>query len=314
MSDSPASDPPNARLPPDAAAVHRRGGGRVAPLAPPIVARREVRRARKRPRHVQHAAHGRWPPRGTARCADTWRTTSSPSRECRTGASTGGENRWLPAKPPKPWDGELPASPTGRTVRSACTTGRASRPFLAVDDGWQSEDMYRVNIWTSSLTGKRPVMFYIHGGGFHVRLGLRAGLAGRRTDGAAPRRRLGDRQPSPQHPRLPRPLRVRRHADSVNVGMTDLVAALRWVRDNIANFGGNPDSMIIYGQSGGGIEGDETLLGMPSAEGLVHGAHRAQSGGGGKCSRRRAVPGRPRSSPSSASRTWPRCRSWSGPG
>ena len=44
----------------------------------------------------------------------------------------------------------------------------------------------------------------------HVRLGLRAGLAGRRADGAAPRRRLGDRQPSPQHPRLPRPLRVRR--------------------------------------------------------------------------------------------------------
>ena len=69
------------------------------------------------------------------------------------------------------------------------------------------------------------------------------------------------------------------YADSVNVGMTDLVAALRWVRDNIANFGGDPDSVMIYGQSGGGSK-VTTLLGMPSAEGLIHRAS-AQSGGGG---------------------------------
>jgi para-nitrobenzyl esterase len=69
------------------------------------------------------------------------------------------------------------------------------------------------------------------------------------------------------------------YADSVNVGMTDLVAALRWVRDNIANFGGDPNSVMIYGQSGGGSK-VTTLLGMPSAEGLIHRAS-AQSGGGG---------------------------------
>ena len=52
-------------------------------------------------------------------------------------------------------------------ARSACTTGRASRhSCLQWNDGWQSEDMLKVNIWTPSLTGKRPVMFYIHGGGF----------------------------------------------------------------------------------------------------------------------------------------------------
>jgi para-nitrobenzyl esterase len=69
------------------------------------------------------------------------------------------------------------------------------------------------------------------------------------------------------------------YAESANVGMTDLVAALRWVRDNIANFGGDPDRVMIYGQSGGGSK-VTTLLGMPSAQGLVHRAS-AQSGGGG---------------------------------
>src|SRR5262249_59743852 len=68
------------------------------------------------------------------------------------------------------------------------------------------------------------------------------------------------------------------YADSVNVGMTDLVAALRWVRENISNFGGDPSSVMIYGQSGGGSK-VTCLMGMPSAEGLFHRAS-AQSGGG----------------------------------
>ena len=58
------------------------------------------------------------------------------------------------------------------------------------------------------------------------------------------------------------------YADSVNVGMTDLVASLRWVRDNIANFGGDPDRVMIYGQSGGGSK-VTCLMGMPSAAGLI---------------------------------------------
>jgi para-nitrobenzyl esterase len=69
------------------------------------------------------------------------------------------------------------------------------------------------------------------------------------------------------------------YEDSVNVGMTDLVAALRWVHDNIENFGGDPDRVMIYGQSGGGSK-VTTLMGMPSAVGLIHRAS-AQSGGGG---------------------------------
>jgi para-nitrobenzyl esterase len=69
------------------------------------------------------------------------------------------------------------------------------------------------------------------------------------------------------------------YEDSSNVGMTDLVAALRWVHENIANFGGDPDRVMIYGQSGGGSK-VTTLMGMPSASGLFHRAA-AMSGGGG---------------------------------
>jgi para-nitrobenzyl esterase len=69
------------------------------------------------------------------------------------------------------------------------------------------------------------------------------------------------------------------YADSANVGMTDLVASLRWIRDNIANFGGDPGTVMIYGQSGGGSK-VTCLMGMPSASGLFHRAV-VQSGGGG---------------------------------
>jgi para-nitrobenzyl esterase len=69
------------------------------------------------------------------------------------------------------------------------------------------------------------------------------------------------------------------YEDSVNVGMTDLVDSLRWVRENISNFGGDPDRVMIYGQSGGGSK-VTTLMGMPSAAGLFHRAS-VQSGGGG---------------------------------
>lgn len=69
------------------------------------------------------------------------------------------------------------------------------------------------------------------------------------------------------------------YAESVNVSMTDCVAALRWVQENSANFGGDPGKIMIYGQSGGGSK-VTTLLGMPSAKGMIQRAA-VQSGGGG---------------------------------
>lgn len=198
------------------------------------------------------------------------------------GANTGGENRWLPAKPPAPWDGEYPALTYGPNCPQNLHDWSSEQTFLQQwTDGWQSEDMLKVNIWTSSLTGKRPVMFYIHGGGFSF--GSAYELASQ--DGAQMARHHDVVSVTVNH-RLNilgffdvSSIGGPAYADSANVGMTDLVAALRWVRDNIANFGGDPNCIMIYGQSGGGSK-VTTLLGMPSAEGLIHRAS-AQSGGGG---------------------------------
>src|SRR3954454_21020011 len=83
------------------------------------------------------------------------------------GANTGGENRGLPAKPPTPWDGELPTLIYGANCPQRLHTWTQEQSFLYQwTDGWQSEDMLKVNLWTPSLSGKRPVMLYMHGGGF----------------------------------------------------------------------------------------------------------------------------------------------------
>ena len=198
------------------------------------------------------------------------------------GATTAGENRWLPAKPPTPWDGELPTLIYGANCPQRLHDWVQEQSFLYQwTDGWQSEDMLKVNIWTSSLSGSRPVMLYMHGGGFTF--GSAYELASQ--DGAQMARHHDVVSVTVNH-RLNilgfldlSEFGGPAYADSANVGMTDLVAALQWVRDNIANFGGDPDRVMIYGQSGGGSK-VTTLLGMPSARGLIHRAS-AQSGGGG---------------------------------
>ena len=170
---------------------------------------------------------------------------------------------------------ELPAEP--------CIHGpRIEQTFIQDwDDGWQSEDMLKLNIWTSSLSGKRPVMVYFHGGGYSF--GSSYELPSH--EGAQMARHHDVVQVSVNH-RLnilgffdAAEIGGSAYEDSANVGMTDLVAALQWVHENIANFGGDPDRVMIYGQSGGGSK-VTTLMGMPSAAGLFHRAA-AQSGGGG---------------------------------
>src|SRR5512146_2970735 len=199
------------------------------------------------------------------------------------GQTTAGENRWLPAKPPVPWKDEYPALIYGANCpqRLHDWTGIEQTFLQDWDDGWQSEDMLKLNVWTPSLTGQRAVMVYFHGGGFEF--GSAYELPSH--EGAQMARHHDVVQVSVNH-RLNvlgfldlSAVGGSTYEDSVNVGMTDLVAALRWVRENIANFGGDPDRVMIYGQSGGGSK-VTTLLGMPSAAGLIHRAS-AQSGGGG---------------------------------
>jgi para-nitrobenzyl esterase len=199
------------------------------------------------------------------------------------GQSTGGENRWLPARAPAPWTDEYPALVyAANCLQNLHTWTSPEQTFIQDwDDGWQSEDMLRLNIWTPGLTGKRPVMFYIHGGGYSF--GSSYELPSH--EGAQMARHHDVVQVSVNH-RLNilgffdvSEIGGSAYEDSANVGMTDLVAALQWVRDNIENFGGDPGRVMIYGQSGGGSK-VTTLMGMPSATGLFHRAA-AQSGGGG---------------------------------
>ncbi len=199
------------------------------------------------------------------------------------GQTTAGENRWLPAKAPSPWNDEFPALVYGANCPQNLHTwtGNEQTFIQDWDDGWQSEDLLKLNIWTPSLSGKRPVMFYIHGGGYSF--GSSYELPSH--EGANMARYHDVVQVSVNH-RLNilgffdvSEIGGSAYEDSVNVGMTDLVAALQWVHENIANFGGDPDRVMIYGQSGGGSK-VTTLMGMPAAAGLIHRAS-AQSGGGG---------------------------------
>jgi len=199
------------------------------------------------------------------------------------GDTTAGENRWLPAKPPKAWEGEYHALAYGANCPQTLHNFRAmEHSFLQQwTDGFLGEDMLKLNIWTPALNGNRPVMVYFHGGGFSF--GSSYELLSH--DGANMARHHDVVQVSINHR-----LNVlgfldltetggSAYEESVNVSMTDCVAALRWVQENIAAFGGNPDKVMIYGQSGGGSK-VTTLLGMRSAKGLIHRAS-IQSGGGG---------------------------------
>jgi para-nitrobenzyl esterase len=198
------------------------------------------------------------------------------------GQNTGGENRWLPAKPPVPWKDEYPALIYGPNCPQHLHTWDIEQTFIQDwDDGYMGEDMLKLNIWTPSLTGKRAVMFYIHGGQFEF--GSSYELPSH--EGAQMARNHDVVQVSVNH-RLNAlglldvsEVGGSAYEGSVNVEFTDLVAALKWVRENISNFGGDPDKVMIYGQSGGGSK-TTTLCGMPSAAGLIHRAS-AQSGGGG---------------------------------
>ena len=196
---------------------------------------------------------------------------------------TGGENRWLPARPPKRWDGEYPALTYGANCPQNLHNFRSvEHTFLQQwDDGFLGEDMLKLNIWTPSLAGNRPVMVYLHGGGFSF--GSAYELASH--DGAQMARHHDVVQVSVNH-RLNvlgfldlTEVGGAPYEESVNVGMSDLVTALHWVHENIQGFGGNPDNILIFGNSGGGSK-VTTLLGMSSCRGLIQRAI-VQSGGGG---------------------------------
>jgi para-nitrobenzyl esterase len=144
---------------------------------------------------------------------------------------------------------------------------------LPVDEGVQSEDCLHVNVWTPGLRDgkKRPVMFYIHGGAFAN------GTANAQLYDGTRLARRGDvvvvtvnhRLNSFGYMYLAEVLPGQGFEDSGNAGQLDLVLALQWVRDNIAEFGGDASRVMIFGQSGGGAK-CATLMAQPVAKGLFH--------------------------------------------
>ncbi len=172
-----------------------------------------------------------------------------------------GELRWRPPAPVVPWHG----------VRDAT---RLAPACLQKSEGWNradwlraSEDCLTLDVRTPSLTGKRPVMVWIHGGSnrsgssggpadsdmtdqgvVHVGVQYRLGLLGFLS-----------------HPALT----AEQGGASGNYALMDQIAALRWVHDNIADFGGDPGNVTIYGESAGSQD-VSLLLAAPQAQGLFH--------------------------------------------
>lgn len=199
------------------------------------------------------------------------------------GDTTAGANRFLPPKRPKPWSGERSSRQYGaiapQSVRNSSGTNDEEAFMFDWDDAvarvyqiGEDEDCLRLNIWTPGINdgGKRPVMVWLHGGGFANGSGNEQ-LA---YDGESLARRgnvvvvtLNHRLNVFGYMNLSQ--YGDQYASSANVGMLDIVAALEWIRDNIGAFGGDPGVVTIFGQSGGGSK-VSVLMGMPSAKGLFH--------------------------------------------
>jgi len=202
------------------------------------------------------------------------------------GASTSGARRFMPPAKPEPWTGIRNALAYGRICPqqdSAHFDMDGKNLANSDEDAFllhrgsavsvPGEDCLRVNIWTREINGshKRPVMVYMHGGGFsggcgHDLLSYEGESLARNHDVVVVNHNhrlnvygylnLGG-------------IGGEEYAMSANVGMLDIVAVLEWVREHIAALGGDPGNVTIFGQSGGGGK-VAALMAMPAAKGLFH--------------------------------------------
>ncbi|MDZ4375660.1 MAG: carboxylesterase family protein [Phenylobacterium sp.] len=191
------------------------------------------------------------------------------------GASTAGANRFRAPQPLTPWTGVRDALDYGNIAPQVPGDRRRDYADLIFNDiqpGGMGEDCLVLNLWTPSATdrGKRPVLVRFHGGGFYGGSSNAPGSDGEMLSrfgdcvvitvnhrlSALGYLHLGDEGP---------------FADSGSAGLQDLVAALGWIRRNAEAFGGDPNRVMIFGQSGGGAKVSH-LLAMPSAKGLFHSA------------------------------------------
>lgn len=186
-----------------------------------------------------------------------------------------GAGRFRPPRRTEPWTGTRDALAYGNLAIQADNAFNLPADLVAI---WPlggiektSEDCLYLNVWTSGTCGtKRPVMFWCHGGGFFTGSGSSPW-----TDGGN-LCRLDDVVVVSFNHRLGalgylhlEDIAGSGFAGAGTAGMHDIVAALEWVRDNIASFGGDADNVTIFGESGGGAK-VSVLMALPSAKGLFH--------------------------------------------
>ncbi|MBZ5626087.1 MAG: carboxylesterase family protein [Acidobacteriia bacterium] len=192
------------------------------------------------------------------------------------GAPTGGKNRYMPPQKPASWSGVRECFGHGQISPQTPADLRSDYGMMIqwdVQPGGMGEDCLVLNVWTPGVNDgqKRAVMVSFHGGGFATGSGNAPGYDG------AQLAKFGDvvvvtvnhRLASLGYLHLADLGAPPEFAQAGVAGIMDLVASLRWVRDNIEKFGGDPGKVMIFGQSGGGAK-TSAVLAMPSAEGLFH--------------------------------------------
>ena len=182
-----------------------------------------------------------------------------------------GELRWAPPKKPQAWSGEREATANGPSCPQKMNADGSPNEGSA--NGATSEDCLQLNVFAPLAAAKAPVMVWLHGGGHKTGAGWIYDGQNFARDGVvlvAINYRLGPLGYF-AHPALGKDQRG-------NYGLMDQVAALQWVRRNVAAFGGDPDNVTIFGESAGGAS-TLAILATPSAKGLFHRAA-VQSGGG----------------------------------
>jgi para-nitrobenzyl esterase len=189
------------------------------------------------------------------------------------GADTSGKNRFMPPQKPVPWNDIKPTIWWGNSAPQIMEK-RYANAYSSFVDHWNyddvSEDCLKLNIWTPALDkANRPVIVWLHGGGFVNGNGIEQdGYHGENLS------RMGNIVFCSVNHRLGALgycclSSVGGPLASGNAGNLDLVASLEWIKNNISQFGGDPNNVTIIGQSGGGAK-VTTLMNMPAAKGLFH--------------------------------------------